>query len=48
MPTPRKGETRAAFVKRAVPVIKKEYPGKAIRAVLGQAYGMYDNAKKKR
>lgn len=48
MPTPRKGESRAAFVKRAIPILKREDPGKPMMAILGKAYGMYSHYKKKR
>jgi len=41
MPRPRKGESRQAFVKRAIPILKREHPGRDMKAILGKAYGMY-------
>lgn len=43
MPTVKKGESRSSYLKRAIPEIKKENPGKSIKAVVGQAEGMYDS-----
>jgi len=45
MPYPRKGETRAAYIRRAIKMIKAEEPGKDMDAVLGKAYGMWSSHK---
>jgi len=45
MPTPRKGETRAAYIRRAIKMIKAEEPEKDMDAVLGKAYGMWSSHK---
>ena len=40
MPNPLKGESRNAYMKRAVPIIMAE--GKDQKAAVGKAEGMYD------
>lgn len=47
MPKPRKNETRSDYVKRAIPVIKKEHPSYRRDRVIAQAFGMWEQAKKK-
>ena len=43
MPYPKKGETRAAYIRRAIKIIKAEEPDKDMDAVLGKAYGMWNS-----
>ena len=48
MPYPRKGEKRSDYLSRAVREIKHEDPKKPMKEVLGKAYGMWREGKKKR
>ncbi len=48
MPTPRKGESRQAFVSRCIPFVMKEGKAKNTKHASGLCYGIYDSSKKKR
>ncbi len=43
MPSVKRGESRSSYLKRAIPEIKAEHPGKPMKAVIGQAEGMFTN-----
>jgi hypothetical protein len=47
MPKPNKGEDRGSFIQRAVQTIKAEEPQKTMKQVLGKAYGLLEQGKKK-
>jgi len=42
MPYPKPGELRGAYIRRAIKQIRQEEPGKSMKAVLGQVYGMWE------
>jgi len=47
MPRPKKGESKQAYVSRAIPIIADEHPELSRKARVGRAFGMYDSHKKK-
>ena len=47
MPKPMKGESANKYVHRAMPMIHEEHPELNQKQMLGRAFGMYRNSKKK-
>lgn len=44
MPHPHKDEKRSDYISRCVRQLKREEPGKALKACLGKCYGMWEQS----